>query len=57
MRLFYTNRSNKRGGGVLIYISRCINFELLEHMSVTVNDMLEVVTVRLKNKKEKGHII
>ena len=51
--IIYTNRSNKRGGGVLIYVSKCIEFELMNSMSIDVDDMLEVVTIKLKNKKEK----
>ena len=52
----YTNRKNKRGGGVLIYVSKSINFDLVDNMSLVVDDILEVITIKIVYEKEKIYI-
>ena len=43
----YMNRKNKRGGGVLIYVSKTTEFDIIDNMSLVVDDILEVITIKL----------
>lgn len=43
--LNYVNRTNKAGGGVAIYVHRKFKFRILESMTLTINDLLECLTI------------
>ena len=52
----YMNRKNKRGGGVMIYVSKRIKFDKVDNMSLVLDDILEVITIKLVYEKEKKYI-
>ena len=47
------NRKHKRGGGVMLYISRHINYEIHTARSFVINDVLETLSIRIINEKNK----
>ena len=51
------NRTNKRGGGVMLYISNNIEYEKLNDLSFVVDDMFEVLSVELKIKNAKNIVV
>ena len=53
----YTNRCDKRGGGVLLYVNKDIHFKKLENYSVAINELLEIVTIELQIQGCKNVII
>ena len=53
----FTNRSLRRGGGVMLYVAKHFDFNLVESMSVCIDDLVETVTVELSVKKDKNILI
>ena len=53
----YTNRCNKRGGGVLIYVNKDIPFKKLENYSVSMNELFEIVSIELQLQGCKNVIV
>ena len=53
----YTNRCNKRGGGVLLYVNKDINFTKLDSFSVSINELLDIVTIELQLQGCKNVIV
>ena len=55
--LAHVDRLNKRGGGVLIYVSTNYQFDKVANMSFAINDVMEVVTVELSINHKKNIIV
>lgn len=55
--MFYTNRINKRGGGVALYIDKYIHCSIVDNMCLVVDDLLECVTVELVLPKNRNIIV
>lgn len=55
--LNYVNRTNKSGGGVAIYVNKKYKYRILENMTVTINDMLECLSIEIINEKKKNCIV
>ena len=53
----FTNRKNKRGGGVMLFVSKLFDFTLVNAMSVCIDDLVETVTVELDIKDGKNVLI
>ena len=51
------NRSNKRGGGVMIYVSKSIKFKMVKNMSEAIDDLYECVTIEIESMKGRNTII
>ena len=53
-KMYTCNRRNKKGGGVLLYVSQLYSCNIIKDLSFNIDDCLEVITVELqigKNKK------
>ena len=55
--LNYTNRRNKSGGGVAIYVDKGMNYKVAESMTTAVDDLFECVTVEICMEKSKNVIV
>ena len=53
----HQNRSNKNGGGVALYISKCLNFEVVKAATTSIDDTLECLTVEIILKNNKNIIV
>ena len=51
------NRTNKRGGGVMIYVSSGLNFSVVDKMTECVDDQYECVTIEINVKNSKNIIV
>ena len=49
--IVHTDRLNKRGGGVLLYVNKQINLKKNSKFSIVEDDMSESVTVEIEIKK------
>ena len=52
--MVYRNRTNKRGGGVIIYVSHVLKFKLLSELSENIDDVYECVSVEIATVKSKN---
>ena len=52
-----TNRSNKRGGGVMIYVSKSLNFKVVEQMTECVDDFYECISIEIDVNRGKNIIV
>lgn len=55
--LNYINRQNKTGGGVALYVHKTIHFSIVNSLSIALDNVMECVTIELKNEKQKNIII
>jgi hypothetical protein len=55
--MFVTNRKNKPGGGVLLYVSENLNCKIVDGLSYAIVDSLEVITIETTLKNNKKVII
>lgn len=55
--LTYTNRQNKMGGGVALYVHKTIKYSILQSMSIAVDNVMECLTIEIINEKKKNIII
>lgn len=53
----HTDRKNKAGGGVAIFVDKRLKFKALEKMSVVVDNILECITVEVNTGKSKNVIV
>ena len=51
------NRSNKRGGGVMLYVSNLFDFSVVEQMADSVDDLYECISIEIKVKNGKNIIV
>ena len=49
--------SNRKGGGISLYVSRKFAFHTLDFMSVSVDNLADVVTIELEVNKAKNIVI
>uniref|UniRef100_A0A3B3B6W1 Reverse transcriptase domain-containing protein n=1 Tax=Oryzias melastigma TaxID=30732 RepID=A0A3B3B6W1_ORYME len=56
-RLFHTDRPEKRGGGVALYVDYKYNCEMVENMSVAIDDLLESVAIEIQLETNRSVII
>lgn len=42
MNYLYTNKVNKRGGGVALFVMNSITCKTIDHMSIGINDLMEM---------------
>lgn len=54
--LIYQNRTNKRGGGVAIYIDKNLNCKIVEQKT-TLTDLMEVLTIEIMLDTDKNMIV
>lgn len=55
--MFHTNRQNKKGGGVAIYIDKNLDYKVVENMSLAVEEIFESITVEICMEKRKNIIV
>lgn len=55
--LYTINRSNKRGGGVALYIRSSYHSEIIRNMSFSIYNLTECVTVEIHFERAKNIII
>ena len=55
--IIHTDRQNKRGGGVLLYVSKTLNFKKLDKYSVQLDDVMESVTIEIDIANSKNIIL
>lgn len=55
--MFYTNRKDKRSGGVALYIDRKLDCKSIENMSLAVEGVLECVTVEITLEKRNKILV
>ena len=51
------NRYNKRGGGVMMYISKTIKYKLVKSMSEAIDTLYECVTIEIETAKGKNTLL
>ena len=51
------NRNLKRGGGVMLYISKHFEYEKVDDFSFVIDELFEVITVEIKIKNAKNIIV
>ena len=51
------DRLNKKGGGVLLYVNKTLDHELVSEMTYSVNNLFECVTVEIKIKNCKNVVV
>ena len=56
-QLYNTNRTSKRGGGVLLYVLNNYEVELITQMSLCVDDILESITVEIQIPNTKNIMV
>ena len=54
--LIFNNRTNKRGGGVAVYVPDHLNFKVLSHIN-TMNLAMEVVFIELVLQNKKNIVV
>ena len=47
----HTNRTNKKGGGVALYINNRIQYQIIDNLSINIDNCLECITVKLLLKQ------
>ncbi len=55
--LFTVNRVNKKGGGVALYVDTALRCHLIKSMSVTIENLLECVTIEIDIETSPNIII
>ncbi|XP_024136829.1 uncharacterized protein LOC112151929, partial [Oryzias melastigma] len=55
--LNYINRLNKPGGGVALYVKKDMKFKIITHMTMTIDNVLECLTIEICCEKRKNVII
>ena len=55
--MVYRNRTNKRGGGVIIYVSNVLKFKLLPELSENINDVYDYISLETDTVKSRYIII
>ena len=53
----YTNKNEKRGGGVLIYVNKELQFVKINDFSVSLDNVFESVTIEIKVENKKNFIV
>ena len=51
------NRNNKRGGGVMIYVSKSLKYTKVQNMCEEVNDMYECIPIEIETIKGSNIIV
>jgi exonuclease III len=51
------NRTNKRGGGVMMYVLKSIQFKLVKNMSEAIDNLYECVTIEIETVKSNNTVI
>ena len=51
------NRIDKRGGGVMIHVSKSIKYKLVQRMSEAIDGLYECVTIEIETVKGKNTVI
>ncbi|XP_051914873.1 uncharacterized protein LOC127596401 [Hippocampus zosterae] len=49
--MFATNRENKKGGGVAIYVDKALKCSKIERLTNTIENLMECLTIEIHNKK------
>ena len=47
----HTNKTNKKGGGVALYINNRIQYQIIDNLSINIDNCLECITVKLLLKQ------
>ena len=47
----HTNRTNKKGGGVALYINNRIQYQIIDNLSINIDNCLECIAVKLLLKQ------
>ena len=55
--MYFTSRTNKRGGGVLLYINKNQESMKIDTFSIAIDDLLEIITIELILPNSKNKII
>jgi hypothetical protein len=55
--LFTSNRTNKKGGGVALYVDTALRCTMLKSMTINIDDILESLTIEITVEKSKNIII
>ncbi|XP_013868123.1 uncharacterized protein LOC106520513 [Austrofundulus limnaeus] len=53
----YINRKNKKGGGVALYINNDLKYKVVEKMSVSVDEVMECITIEIQFEKQKNIMV
>nr|XP_055059783.1 uncharacterized protein LOC129443303 [Misgurnus anguillicaudatus] len=56
-KLFTINRVNKKGGGVALYVDTALRCKLIKSMSLTIENILECLTIEIEIERSKNIII
>lgn len=55
--LHYVNRTNKRGGGVALFVDRDLKSKPVTRMTTVVDDLMECLTVEIQMEKIKNIVL
>lgn len=55
--MFVMNRKDRRGGGVALYVDSSLQCNIMASMSITIENILECVTVEIRMEKQKNIIV
>ena len=53
----YKNRANKRGGGVMIYINKKLDYQVCDELTESIDNIHECISIELQNGSNKNVII
>lgn len=54
---FYVNRTNRRGGGVALYVSSDLKCKTIESMTNATEDLMECLTIEIEMKKQRNIVV
>ncbi|KAJ8031441.1 hypothetical protein HOLleu_24631 [Holothuria leucospilota] len=55
--MFHVDRSNRRGGGVAVYVKNSLAYKVIDKMCTEINDVLEFVSIEICVKNKKNVIV
>lgn len=53
----HKNRSNKKGGGVALYVNNRLKYKIVENMTTAIDNVMECITVEICLEKRKSIIV
>lgn len=56
-QMFVMNRKDRRGGGVALYVDSSLQCNIMASRSITIENILECVTVEIRMEKQKNIIV
>jgi len=55
--LHHINRTNKRGGGVALYVDSVLKCTLVEKMTIVTDDLMECITIEIEMERKRNVVV